>query len=448
MRRSQSGKALKIAIIAAISAIVLTGLVLLTIKVIVPTVKYNNAVSLMASGQYIEAIHAFRRLDGYKDSDKKIEQCELLREEQSDLEDLEWRYNKALAYMEQGKYDLAIKNFEKIPGYKDSESKRAECLPLRTEQWYHEAVQLINEGKAAQAAIALGKLGDYKDARTLANSQWNIAAKRDVLSAGMDHSIGLKADGTVVATGENWENQCKVSDWTNIVSISAGRRHSVGLRADGTVVANGNNEYGQCDVDQWQDIVAISASYEHTVGLKIDGTVVATGYNIYGQCDVSDWTDIIAVATGYYHTVGLKVDGTVVTAGLNDNNQCDAGNWQDIIAVCAGIDHTVGLKSNGRIVVASESYTTQTFLSAFTDVTSISVGYVHSIVLKTDGTVAVVGYNINGAHRLASEWTDIVAVSAGGEHILALTADGTVVAVGSNNSGQCNVSEWTDIAIP
>lgn len=445
MRRSQSGKALKIAIIAAISTIVLTGLVLLTIKVIIPTVKYNNAVSLMESGQYIEAIHAFRRLDGYKDSDKKIEQCELLREEQSDLEDLEWRYNKALAYMEQGKYDLAIKNFEKIPGYKDSESKRAECLPLRTEQWYHEAVQLISEGKAAQAAIALGKLGDYKDARTLAHSQWNIAAKRDVLSAGMAHSIGLKADGTVIAVGSYGYG---VDNWTNIVAVSAGRRHSVGLRADGTVVASGNNEYGQCNVDQWQDIVAISASYEHTVGLRIDGTVVATGYNGNGQCNVAGWTDIIAVATGHDHTVGLKVDGTVVTAGLNDNNQCDVGNWQDIIAVCAGIDHTVGLKSNGKIVVAGESYTGQTNLNAFADVAAISVGYVHSIVLKTDGTVAVVGYNINGAHRLASEWTDIVAVSAGGEHILALTADGTVVAVGSNNSGQCNVSEWTGIAIP
>ena len=77
-----------------------------------------------------------------------------------------------------------------------------------------------------------------------------------------------------------------MSDWTDIVAISAGDEHTVGLKADGTVVAVGNNEYGQCDVSDWTDIVAISAGYWHTVGLKADGTIVAVGYNKYGQCDI------------------------------------------------------------------------------------------------------------------------------------------------------------------
>ena len=68
--------------------------------------------------------------------------------------------------------------------------------------------------------------------------------------------------------------------------------HTVGLKADGTVVAVGNNDYGQCDVSDWTNIVAVSAGVYHTVGLKADGTVVAVGYNKYGQCDVSYWTDI------------------------------------------------------------------------------------------------------------------------------------------------------------
>jgi xanthine dehydrogenase molybdenum-binding subunit len=64
------------------------------------------------------------------------------------------------------------------------------------------------------------------------------------------------------------------------------------VRADGTVVAVGSNYNGQCDVDKWKDIVAVSAGDTHTVGLCADGTVVAGGYNAYGQCDVSDWKNI------------------------------------------------------------------------------------------------------------------------------------------------------------
>jgi alpha-tubulin suppressor-like RCC1 family protein len=73
--------------------------------------------------------------------------------------------------------------------------------------------------------------------------------------------------------------------------ISTGGSHTVGLKADGTVVAVGWNEYGQCDVSGWRDIVAVSA-LAHTIGLKADGTVVAVGYNEYGQCNVSGWRDI------------------------------------------------------------------------------------------------------------------------------------------------------------
>lgn len=37
-------------------------------------------------------------------------------------------------------------------------------------------------------------------------------------------------------------------------SISRGRGHTVGLKSDGTVIATGNNEYGQCNVSDWTDI--------------------------------------------------------------------------------------------------------------------------------------------------------------------------------------------------
>ena len=111
------------------------------------------------------------------------------------------------------------------------------------------------------------------------------------ISAG-GHTVGLKADGTVVAVGYNEDGQCNVSDWHDIVAISAGG-HTVGLKADGTVFPVGDNKHNQCDVGAWRDIAAITTGEDNTFGLKADGTVVADGYNNQGQCySTRDWRDI------------------------------------------------------------------------------------------------------------------------------------------------------------
>ena len=105
-----------------------------------------------------------------------------------------------------------------------------------------------------------------------------------------------------------------VSKWKDIVAVSAGGNHIVGLKNDGTVVAVGFNDIGQCNVESWRNIVAIAAGFAHTVGLKQDGTVVAVGYDEVGQCDVEQWKDIVAISAGV-NTVGLKSDGTVLATG-------------------------------------------------------------------------------------------------------------------------------------
>lgn len=74
--------------------------------------------------------------------------------------------------------------------------------------------------------------------------------------------------------------------------IAAGRRHSLGLCADGTVVAAGTGTSGECRVEDWVHVVAVAAGNVHTasntgrshrVGLRVDGTVMATGWNGTGS---------------------------------------------------------------------------------------------------------------------------------------------------------------------
>ena len=79
------------------------------------------------------------------------------------------------------------------------------------------------------------------------NSNYEIAAEFEakfMVSAGGLHTVGLKADGSVVATGRNDDGECNVGNWTGIVQVAAGLFHTVGLKADGTVVAVGLKDYG------------------------------------------------------------------------------------------------------------------------------------------------------------------------------------------------------------
>ncbi|MDD6799145.1 MAG: hypothetical protein PUE85_01795 [Firmicutes bacterium] len=206
------------------------------------------------------------------------------------------------------------------------------------------------------------------------------------------HTVGLKKDGTVVASGNNTYRQCATSGWSNIVAIAAGEWHTAAVRSDGTAVATGSNENRQCNVTGWRKLVDIAAGRRHTVGLRSDGTVVACGSNDYGQCDVSSWTDIIAIACGDTHTVGLKKDGTVVATGNAAFGRCSVSSWTDIVAISAGDTHTVGLRSNGTVVMTGHPYSgTCGDVSSWTDVVAISAGSVCTMGLTSSGTILITG---------------------------------------------------------
>ena len=391
-RRIAAKKRKRTIAIATPSICACLAIIIVLNTVIIPNSKYYAAIALMEAGNYEDAITAFEAMEGYKDSEAQIESC---------------KYRAAVALMEAGNYKDALTIFAALDNYEDAKQKKMECLD--------------------QTAV------------------------RESIDASTFNTVGLKSDGTVIATRltnkEHDYGQCDVSGWTDIVAVSAGYGHTVGLKSDGTVVAVGYNKYGQCNVSGWTDIVAVSAGMGHTVGLKSDGTVVAVGYNEDGQCGVGDWTDIVAVSAGSNYTVGLKSDGTVVAVGTNSCGQCDVSDWTDIMAVSAGTKHTVGLKFDGTVVAVGTKDHSKCDVSDWTDIMAVSAGTKHTVGLKSDGTVVAVGSNDCGQCNVGG-WTDIVAVSAGFSHTVGLKSDGTVVVVGGNEDGQCIVRRWTDIKLP
>lgn len=430
-RKAQQKRNKTIGMIAVACVMLAIAITLVVTQIIIPGNAYKAAETLLANGQYEEALVAFEALGNFKDAEQ---QADVLRE-------------RKLAAEKKAKEER-LAALKKAEEERLAAEKKAEEERLAKE--YAAAEALANNGYAAQAAFAFWRIGEYKDARERCYDIWYKTGIREAISAGTCRTIGVKENGNVIAIGINDRLQCRVFGWRDIVAVSADDGNTVGLKSDGTVVATGANIGGGCNVYGWTDIVAISAGWRHTAGLKSDGTVVAVGENDHGQCNVSGWTDIVAVSAGSGCTLGLKSDGTVVATGLDTYDKCSVSDWSDIVAISTGFAHTVGLKADGTVVATGSNAWGQCDVSKWKDIVTISAGDYFTVGLKSDGTVVSVGSNETGERNM-SGWKDIVAISAGGGHTVGLKANGTVISTkftGKGDYDQDEVSGWKDIKVP
>ena len=100
----------------------------------------------------------------------------------------------------------------------------------------YSTVGLRSDGTVVTTKLAHSSVGDWKSI---------------VAIAGYSGFVGLRSDGTVV-TERYGDNDSR--KWKNIVAVSKGWYHTVGLRSNGTVVATGSNKYGECNVSDWKNI--------------------------------------------------------------------------------------------------------------------------------------------------------------------------------------------------
>ena len=164
--KARKAKNKKIAITSAVVAAVIIVAVIIITHVIIPSNNYTQAVALMDNGQYEEAIAAFEVLDGYRDSAKQIEVCEVAiqkAEQEATIARLDAEYSAAIALMDAGKYEEAMAAFEAMDGYKDSAEMVAACEITIKDAKYDAAMVLMDAGKYKEAAMAFEAIADHRD---------------------------------------------------------------------------------------------------------------------------------------------------------------------------------------------------------------------------------------------------------------------------------------------
>ena len=319
---------------------------------------------------------------------------------------------------------------------------------------YESAMSLYEDGRYAEAAVAFGKLGDYKDSYEKSKECWTMVS-HDVgtFDAKFNHTVAITEDGSVAVTNKNalFGKPKYIDGWVNITAVSAGSNYVVGLTADKKVVYEDYSDDKSAhswlkDVAYWENIKSIDASRSYVIGLTEDGRVVCVGSDEKIRNAVSSWDNIVSVSAGKDHAVALKGDGTVIAAGSNEYGECDVLGWENIIAISAGAYHTVGLKNDGTVVATGDQDRERAAVSTWTDIVRIEAGYNVTVGIKADGEVLAVGANDDGRLNVG-KWENIVAVSAY-DHVVGLTADGKLEAVGKNDDKQCEVSNWPVIKRP
>ena len=313
-----------------------------------------------------------------------------------------------------------------------------------------------------------GELGTHLSSESVTDfvEIFSDGANAATAIGGGAHTMVLKQDGSVWATGRNQHGQLGDESNTDrqrfvkvisggVKAVVAGSKHSLVVKEDDSVWATGCNMYGQLgdgsEVDKntfvqtlllLRGVKGVAAGTEHSLVLGLDGSVWATGANFFGQLgdpSIMSTASLVrvlftggeAIAVGGYHSWVLKQDGTIWAVGANQYGQLGDGTTTNRRSIREITDSEMR-SFNAKVVAA---------------------GTFHSIVLGKDGGVWVTGLNDYGQLgdgswvpkrsfvRVVSEGQ---VVAAGGWHSMVLKRDGSFWASGKNTEGQLGDGSMTD----
>jgi alpha-tubulin suppressor-like RCC1 family protein len=374
---------------------------------------------------------------------------------------------------------------------------------------------------------AFGQLGNGAASASFSPAQIQQSSRWTVVEAGADYAMAIMSDGNLYAWGRNNRGQLGDNTTTNRVNpvliasttpwigVSCGQagplsgvQHTVGLKANGTVWTWGDNTLGALGNSQVSsptvnvptavfptvsNIAAVETGNGLTYIRNTSGQVYAAGTDINGafgndsttQSNVFLPISVVpvswsSVAAGQNFNIALKSDGTIWMWGSNANGLLGNGtsspsnvltatqigtasNWK---AVSAGANHAFAINASGDLFAWGDNTQGQignglgggtaggivspVLISSAIPWICVSAGNTFSLGIKADGSLWSWGLNTSGQLgqgnnnsgsvnfspvRIGSA-NDWVFAHAGRNAAIAAKADGTIWMWGDNAFGQ------------
>lgn len=222
------------------------------------------------------------------------------------------------------------------------------------------------------------------------------------ISTSFEHCLFLKSDGTVWASGYNQKGQLgdgttinkleepvKVIGLENVMAISAGWQHSLALKSDGTIWTWGGNDYGQLgdgtlngrlqaeELTNIPNCKDIYAGWEKSMALKTDGTVWIWGADYLGSeilpRQFTSLNNVAKIFGGPSHSFVIKNDGSAWGWGVNSFGQLGNGTYDPVNPVL-----------------------TPVLVTSITDIVAFGMGLEYSLAACSDGSFYAWGTNWSG----------------------------------------------------
>ena len=211
------------------------------------------------------------------------------------------------------------------------------------------------------------------------------------VSAGWDHTCGVRSDGSVACWGWN-ESGRSTPPAGSFTSVSAGGLHTCGIRSDGSVDCWGSNFDG-LSTPPAGSFTSVSAGIQHNCGVRSDGSVACWGSDESGQTRAPAGS-FVSASAGNQYTCGVRSDGSVDCWGSNFDGRATppAGSF---VSVSAGNQHTCGVRSDGSVDCWGSDESGRSTPPAGSFV-SVSAGNLHTCGVRIDGSVACWGSDENG----------------------------------------------------
>jgi alpha-tubulin suppressor-like RCC1 family protein len=299
--------------------------------------------------------------------------------------------------------------------------------------WSHDGMELNDDGRISGSHSAALNI----HSATPADSGAYTLTVRNTYGTTRRQAAQIEVT-CIMGWGDNSAGQITIpKNATDIVAISAGGDHSLALRANGSLLAWGDNQQGKNKLPpNATNIVAIHDGLENCFAARADGTVIAWGLGRYGLTNVPpDATNVLALASSLTEAYALRDDGSLVHWGLGQTPPDS-----QFAAIDAGRLYGLGLLPTGEAVTWNQPLAATP--EGLTNIISIAAGYNHALALRQDGQVFAWGNNDFGQCTVPDGLRNVVEVAAGENTSFALFADGSAVSWGGDFFDPAAVPEW------